>query len=100
VRKQSIHRWLYCTELLKPFRKKHKSSSQISSKKAILGDEQVAKSKPIETKAKSDSPVPSGSRHESPAATSSSNPSSSKKTAAELRFEETQRKRVSISLEF
>ena len=74
-------------------KKKHKSSSQKSSKQAILGDEPVAKAKPIETKEKSDSPAPSGSRHESPAGASSSKPSGSNKTAAELRFEETQRKR-------
>ncbi|KAB5591347.1 Protein FAM32A [Ceratobasidium theobromae] len=72
-------------------KKKHKSSSQTSSKKAIIGDELVAKSKPVETK--SESPAPPGSRHESPAGTSSNNPSSSKKTPAEVRFEETQRKR-------
>ncbi|KAF8604108.1 DUF1754-domain-containing protein [Ceratobasidium sp. AG-I] len=73
-------------------KKKHKSSSQKSSKKAILGDEPVAKAKPTETEDNRDSPAASGSRHESPAATSSSKPATSK-TPAEIRFEETQRKR-------
>ncbi|ELU39844.1 hypothetical protein AG1IA_06125 [Rhizoctonia solani AG-1 IA] len=59
----------------------------------ILGEDPVAKAKPVETQTKDNSPVPSGSRHESPAGTSSGNASSSKKTAAEIRFEETQRKR-------
>ncbi|CAE6412788.1 unnamed protein product [Rhizoctonia solani] len=74
-------------------KKKHKSSSQTSSKKAIIGEELVAKAKPAETQTKDDSPAPSSSRHESPAGTSSGNASTSKKTAAEIRFEETQRKR-------
>ncbi|QRV83318.1 FAM32A protein [Ceratobasidium sp. AG-Ba] len=71
-------------------KKKHKSSSQKSSKQTILGDELVAKEKPTQSEDR-ESPAASGSRHESPAA-SSSKPSS-KKTPAELRFEETQRKR-------
>ncbi|GAB1522632.1 hypothetical protein RhiTH_005754 [Rhizoctonia solani] len=81
-------------------KKKHKSSSQTSSKKAILGEDPVAKAKPVETQTKDNSPVPSGSRHESPAGTSSGNASSSKKTAAEIRFEETQRKRVASNHTF
>ena len=73
-------------------KKKHKSSSQKSSKKNIVGDDLVAKAKPTESNNDRDSPAASGSRHESPAATSSNKPSSSK-TPAEIRFEETQRKR-------
>lgn len=80
-------------------RKKHKSSSQKSSKKGILGDEPVAKAKPAEAETNRDSPAASGSRHESPAATSSSKAASAK-TPAEIRFEETQRKRVSWMIGF
>ncbi|KAG8716938.1 hypothetical protein FRC08_008511 [Ceratobasidium sp. 394] len=74
-------------------KKKHKSSSQKSSKKNIVGDDLVAKAKPTESNNDRSSSAGPGSRHESPAATSSSKPSGSKKTPAEIRFEETQRKR-------
>ncbi|KAG9117708.1 hypothetical protein FRC07_007324 [Ceratobasidium sp. 392] len=73
-------------------KKKHKSSSHKSSKKSIVGDDLVAKAKPTESKNDRDSPAAPGSRHDSPAA-SSSKPSDSNKTPAEIRFEETQRKR-------